>query len=205
MNIFLKLLVPTLFVFTSACMGVGKFEIVELDSRFEVNGARFVSGKNNRISTKSIAGGFHIDSKGVFVNPVMGVSADSTQSSLALNISNFTEFDTKYGAPNTLGQLRSITFLVNSETPIQLDITDAQRRSADLATYNQVSQSASRDIVEVGTAKITPNWYYKIAYAQSVAVKIIGSKRSVVYEAEEISPDFLANLRQFYELHISQT
>lgn len=60
----------------SGC-GAGKFAVKPADTRFSENKDPVYLSENNRISTKSIAGGIHIDDKGVYLNPFVAKDADT--------------------------------------------------------------------------------------------------------------------------------
>lgn len=183
--------------------GAGKFEVMEADSRFSESNDRIFTSKNNRISSKSIAGGVHIDGRGVFVNPMMTKSADSHKVLLlGLSIENMTSHDTSYGSPNTLGTIQSIAFLIDNQEPIVLEAHSSSTEWSDVIDYNSVTRSASSDIVESGMVALSAEEYEKIISSQSLAVKVQGSKRSVVYESEDISDSFVQNLQQFYNSYV---
>jgi hypothetical protein len=121
---------------------------------------------------------------------------------LALAIVNRTSYDTAYGSPNTLGDPQEISFLVNEAAPIVISIQKGDTRMADTSSYNSVSKSASRDIMESGIAVLTPDQYQQIVDAKTLAVKITGSKRSVVYEVKDIAKTFVPNLRSFFDSYV---
>jgi hypothetical protein len=198
--------ITSLFVTVAAHAGLfgpGKFEVKQVDSRFSENKNPTWTSENNRISKKSIAGGMHIDGSGVFVNPAVTKDAESGKVVwLALAIVNRTSYDTAYGSPNTLGDPQEISFLVNEAAPIVISIQKGDTRMADTSSYNSVSKSASRDIMESGIAVLTPDQYQQIVDAKTLAVKITGSKRSVVYEVKDIAKTFVPNLRSFFDSYV---
>ena len=180
--------------------GAGEFTIVKADDRFSKSKNQIFTSANNRISTKSIAGGYHIDGSGVFINPVMTKTPDSSKILLlGLSIENMTFQSTAYGSPNTLGIIQRIAFLPDNNPPIVLNVHSGSVDWSDLVTYNSVSRSASTDIIESGIADLSLDDYKKILVAKSLAVKIQGSKRSMVYENDDIAASFIPNLKQFYD------
>jgi hypothetical protein len=182
--------------------GPGKFEVTKADARFSKSKNQIFTSTNNRISSKSIAGGIHIDGTGVFVNPVLTKSEKSDEILLlGFSIENMTSHDTTYGSPNTLGAIQSIVFLINDSDPIVLKVRSGSADWSDVISYNSVTRSASSSIIESGIAYLSMGSYKKILSAQELAVKIQGSKRSVVYENKDISKSFISNLRHFYELY----
>ncbi|MBD3730995.1 MAG: hypothetical protein IE933_14985 [Sphingomonadales bacterium] len=179
--------------------GLPKFKIEQSDDRFSTDGLTTYSGLYNRISKKSLAGGVHIDAKGVFVEPV--AIRDRTSGkvvALSFFIHNEASFDTAYGAPLTFGNLQRITFITGEGAPIALDIAQGKTRWDDVSSYNSVTRSASRDITESGFADLTQDQYARIIHATALAVKIDGDKRSMVYETRDISKSFIPNLTEFY-------
>ena len=180
--------------------GPGKFEIVQADTRFDQSGTVVLSSNNNRISKKSIVGGSHLDENGVYVNPVV---VKDTQSGrvleLALVILNRTGYDTTYGSPNTLGILQEIAFAPDAGAPIVLPVVGADAVWSKATAYNPLTHSASKDITESGVALLLPEQLQTIVSAKSVAVRIVGSKRSVTYEPKDLTPGFIANLRTFLD------
>ncbi|MDX9785484.1 MAG: hypothetical protein RBT11_01815 [Desulfobacterales bacterium] len=185
--------------------GPGPFEVVEADTRFSNQKGPILMSRNNRISTKSITGGVHIDDSGVFINPTVMKAKDTGEIiSLWLSIFNKTFYDTKFGGSNTLGVMSNITFLLNNNQTISLPIKNGDVSWGDKAQYNNVSKSASSTIIESGTAFISVNQYHDIVAADSLAVQIQGSKRSVTYEFQDISASFLNNLKMFFSEYVKQ-
>lgn len=185
--------------------GLGKFKVSQTDDRFSTNGLTTYSGLNNRISKKSVAGGVHIDAKGMFVEPVaIKRKADSALIGLSFFVHNETDFDTGYGAPNSIGAPQRITFLVDGGAPIALAISNGNRKWSDVTSYNSVTRSASSRITETGFADLTTEQFKRIIGATTLAVKIEGSGRSVVYEAKDISKAFIPNLSGFYASYLAK-
>ena len=179
--------------------GLGKFKVDQSDDRFSTSGLMTYSGLNNRISKRSVVGGVHIDAKGMFVEPVtIKRKADGSIVGLSFFVHNETDYDTGYGTPNSIGTPQRITFLTDGGVPIALTISNANRKWGGVLSYNSISRSASSRITETGFAELTPAQFERIMGATSIAVKIEGSERSVVYEAKDISKTFLPNLKAFY-------
>lgn len=203
----MTVLLMTAFLFGCAggqggMFGPGEFEVTKADARFSKNKNQIFTSINNRISSKSIAGGIHINGGGVFLNPVLTKSEKSGEVLLlGFSIENMTSHDTTYGSPNTLGTIQSIVFLINDDEPIVLKVRSGSADWSDVISYNSVTRSASSSIIESGQAYLSMGSYKKILSAQELAVKIQGSKRSVVYESKDISKSFIPNLRQFYEMY----
>jgi hypothetical protein len=185
--------------------GPGKFEISQPDNRFSENKSEVWTSSNNRISKRSIAGGVHVDASGVFINPMVVKDPGTGKViGLALNLVNVTSYDTAFGSPNTLGAMQEIAFLINETTPIVLPVEKGDSTWSDGVSYNTVTKSASSDILETGIARLTVEQYQQIIAAESIAVKITGSKRSVTYEAKHIAKTFIPNLQSFYEQKVKE-
>lgn len=180
--------------------GPGKFQITQADTRFSQEQEIAWTSANNRISKKSIVGGTHLDASGVYVNPVVTLDKNTGQVvALGFVILNRASYDTTYGAPNTLGVPKEIVFLVNDTKPISLPIVEGDYSWSDRTTYNSVSMSASKEILESGLAQLTTDQYQEIIASKSLAVKIVGTKRSVTYEKKDIAQSFLDNLITFFK------
>lgn len=200
----MKKLVIVFFV-TFALTGciTPKFAVKEADTRFSENKDLLYLAENNRISTKSIAGGMHIDEKGVFLNPFVSKSRDTGEVVLlGLNVVNKTDYDTTFGGVNQLGVIKEVVFRFPDGELITQNVTGQENRSSDTISYNSIVQSASYDKWETGAIRITKDQLQKLASAKTVSCKITGSKQSVVYEEKDIAPEFLANLNQFYKAYV---
>lgn len=182
--------------------GPGKFEITQADNRFDPSENTIITSKNNRISSKSVAGGMHIDGTGVFINPVLTKSKSGQVIVLSLSIANLTSHDSKFGSPNSLGVPQSISFFGEASKPIKLSIVAGDKQWSDTISYNSVTKSASSDIIESGLAPISIDQFKEIMSSPTLAVQIVGSKRSVTYEPSDISKDFQKNLREFYQKNL---
>jgi len=191
------LLVPTKPA-QAQLFGPGKFKIEKTVDRFATDGLATITGKNNRISKKSPAGGIYIDNGGIYLEPDAVVrQSDGSLVSLALLIHNETESDTLVGRPNSLGMLRQITFIIDAGSPAAFPIRDADNKVADTVQYNSVTRSASSAISERGLVILTREQFHQIASASSIAVKLEGSDRSVVFNERDIAKSFLPNLQAF--------
>jgi hypothetical protein len=80
-----------------------------------------------------------------------------------------------------------------------LPIVGGDQQWSAHTSYNPVTVSASKDITEAGVAPLTAAQYEAILNAKSLAVQIVGLKRSATYEWADFAPKFLENLREFYE------
>lgn len=178
--------------------GSGKFKVEKSADRFSTNGLATIVGKNNRVSSKSPVGGVYIGPGGIYIEPEAEVrQSDGALVRLSFLIHNETESDTLYGSPNRLGLLRQITFIVDGGRPVAFPVSSSDDKVSDSIQYNTITHSASSAISERGLVQLTPEQFHQIANARTIAVKIEGDERSVVYEEREISKTFLPNLRTF--------
>lgn len=182
--------------------GPGKFTMSEADNRFNETNNTIFTSSNNRISSKSIIGGTHIDADGVFFNPAVVKDSQGNAISLSMHIKNKTSYDTKYGSPNRLGLLETVSFAPDGQPPIIKKVRGADNDWSSATSYNTVSQSASSDILESGRVMLSVSEYESIMNAASLAVRVTGREGTVTYEPEDISPDFRINLKTFFNAHI---
>jgi hypothetical protein len=185
--------------------GLPKFKVEQSDDRFSTDGLTTYSGMWNRISKKSIAGGVHIDDRGVFVEPVaIKRKADNGLVALSLFIHNeMTEDTTGVSGLLSLGRPTRITFLTGEGQPIALEISRGTRNWSDVTAYNSITNTASTSVSETGFAEVTPEQYQRIMNAPQLLAKVEGDKRSMTYEAKDISKSFQANLKAFWDGYVS--
>lgn len=198
-----KIFVAIIIAFSLAGCMTPKFAVKKADNRFNEDKNPVYIAENNRISKKSIAGGIHIDEKGVYINPFVSKSRETEKIVLlGLNVVNKTDYDTTHGGVNQLGVIKEVVFRLSDDDLITLNVTDQENRSSDTVSYNSVARYASYDKWETGAVRITKEQLQKIASAKTVSCKITGSKQSVVYEKEDVDPEFLPNLKKFYKEYV---
>lgn len=183
--------------------GPPKFKVTQSDDRFSTDGTTTFSGQWNRISKKSLAGGVHIDDMGVYVEPM--VIKDRSGSILALEFfihNEVSEDSAGLGQTLAFGDLQRITFLADGGPPIVLSISHGDRQQIGGSTYNSINRMASAHVSESGFAKVSPDDYRRIMTAQTLLAKIEGSRRSMVYEAKDVSKSFQQNLRTFWDGYV---
>lgn len=179
------------------------FIVKEVDNRFSENKNQLFVSENNRVSTRSIAGGIHIDNNGVYIDPFVEKDLSTGEPVvLGFNLVNKTNYDTLMGDPNSLGTIEKIVFRFSNGELVSLPTIPGGTQSADTITYNRLGGYAGYDRWETAVAMLGTDEYDRIADADSVAVQIIGSRRSTIYETEDIAPAFLTNLRQFRNSYI---
>jgi len=178
--------------------GPGQFTIEKNIDRFSTDGIATMIGKNNRVSKKSPVGGVYVGPGGIYLEPEAELrQSDGSLARLGFLIHNETESDTLYGSPNALGSLRQITFILDGGGPVAFPITDSDEKVSGTAQYNTITHSASSGVSERGLVTLTREQFHEIANAQTIAVKIEGSTRSVVFNERDVSKSFLPNLRAF--------
>jgi hypothetical protein len=146
----------------------------------------------------------HVDDKGMYIEPLATRRrSDGSLVSLGFFIHNETDYDTAWGSPNRIGVPQRITFIPNGGQPISVTITGGDSRWDDRSSYNTITNSASSAIEERGVADLSADEFQRVATATTIAVKIDGSDRSVVYSETDIAKTFLPNLRTFYTAYVS--
>jgi hypothetical protein len=185
--------------------GLPKFKVEQSDDRFSTDGLTTYTGMWNRISKKSIAGGIHIDARGVFVEPVaIKRKADNSLVALSFFVHNeMAEDTTGISGLLSLGRPARITFITGEGQPIALPIGGGTRNWSDITTYNSITNTASTSVSETGFAEVTPEQFQRIMNAPQLLAKIEGDKRSMTYEAKDISRSFQANLKAFWDGYVS--
>lgn len=185
--------------------GLPKFKVGQSDDRFSNDGLTTYTGMWNRISKKSIAGGTHIDASGVFVEPVaMKKKSDASVVAMSFFVHNDVSDGTGLGGGLTLGQLERISFVTGEGIPIQLPIGHGRRDWSDVTAYNSITHTASTAVTESGFAEVTPEQYQRIMSAPQLLAKIEGDKRTMTYEAKDISQSFQANLKTFWTTYVAK-
>lgn len=173
------------------------YTVKQLDARFSESGNATYVAEGNRISRKSMAGGTHIDEKGLQINPVAEVSPDGKLVILYLSLVNLTDRDSHLGAPNSIGRPEAIAFLIDGEL-LSVKLR-GDMRYADVIHRNAQTRGASIGIQETGMGVITAADLRRIVNAQSLVVRVDGSRRSHTYENADIDAAFRANLKAFAE------
>lgn len=189
-----KLVLFALTALLAGCSGLS-YQVTQLDSRFSEFDTYVAEG--NRISTKSIAGGVHIDNRGVQINPSASFDKDGKLAALYISLLNVTDHSSMHGAPNSIGIPSAIEFLADDKR-IRVPLA-SERRHSDTVTRSANDRSLSIGIAEYGIGEITPADFTTIVNSQSLVVRVSGSRQSHTYENADIAPSFRANMRSFYE------
>ena len=190
---------------SAGIFGAPKFTMKQSDDRFSADGRTIWSSEGNRISKRSIAGGAHIDGKGIFLNPVAVVNRSTGKPELlTLALVNVTERMGGMGSPNGLGRPIRVSFITGEGTPIVLEVTDAEQRYGEVYC-SQYAVSCTTPLLETGIAVIGVDQYRRLMTANALAIRIDGTERSHTYETRDIDRSFTANLTAFYTAHIADT
>ena len=189
------------FVLTG-CIGTPAFVINESNDGFSKNKNVIFTSQHNRISTKSLVGGTHIDNTGVFINPTVVKTPDHKKVLLlALQVSNQSFLGSSTGRALLFGRLDSIIFKVNDNDLIELKM--GGQASATAGGAYIAGAAAYQDVNESGLAYISKANYMKIVNAKTISCKITGSYQSMIYKHSDISDDFIKNLKTFATTHLN--
>ena len=198
-----RLLVSVVILLGLMGCGAGQFTVKQSDDRFTENKNPLLISENNRISSKSAQGGVYVGDKGIYLNPFAERNKTTNQViALGFNVINKTDYDTMSGDINQLGILKEVVFRINDGQLITLKVAAAENTTSSTVSFNTVARYASSDKSETGIVAISQSDYEKLIGATAVSFKIIGTKRSRVYEEKDISSSFLQNLRQFYQTYV---
>jgi len=184
----------------SGC-GTPAFTIKQLDNSFSESKNITHASEGNRISSKSIAGGSYIDKDGVYLNPFIEKTTQGETITLGFSIENHTNYNTSFGGVNQLGTITKVAFKFEDDTLMTFDISNNETNQGDTINYNSVSKYAGYDVLERGTFSITKEQFKRLT-TTPLSCKISGTKQSVVYNNDDISAAFTANLAIFYAKHI---
>jgi hypothetical protein len=178
--------------------GPGKFKIEQSDDRFSAGGTTTITGWNNKVSKKAPSGGMYVGSLGIYLEPTAVKSkADGRIISTGFIFHHETFYDTNYGSPNSLGVPQRVSFLLGDGRLISATINAGSKDFGDRISYNSISRSASAGIREMGIVQLSAGDMAALAAAQSVAIKIEGTQRSVTFEQKDVAKSFLANVSAF--------
>lgn len=197
-----------LSVFISALLSgcaAPQFNVRQADTRFSGSANALLVSDGNRISSKSIAGGRHIDNRGVFVNPyVEKDAATGLAVRFGLAVVNKASSDTVTGNVNRLGTIKEISFLLDDGRLIKLQLRDAEIASPGVAVYNTIGRYASMEYEESARATVTREQLEQLANAPALSCQIVGSIQTTTYEKADIAPSFQANLRAFLDSYATK-
>ena len=177
-----------------------KYEVTQSDNRFSENKNAVYSSTGNKISDKCVGGGTCVADKGVYIDSfVEKNTANGEIALLGFHIMNRT--DSMWGGANQLGLIREVTFRLPDGQIINLKATNQENHSGDIS-YNPIGKFASYEQVETGIMEISRDSFKKLVSAQRLSCKISGSSHSAIYEEDEIEPEFLENIKKFYDSYL---
>lgn len=189
-NIFL---VVSVIIALYGC-GAPSFIIKSLDDKFADPNQPFGTiGQNNRLSTKSSRGGIHIDNKGVYIDPYIFKDRQTNEIvSLGFYINHFS-FEISDG----FNPIEEIIFITDKDDRVSLEVK-SRDFDYDIGSWNTITKTYNTTFSESGTATTTQKNFKKLINANWVEAKIIGRERTQTYDKDDISNDFLNNLKNFY-------
>jgi hypothetical protein len=189
---------------SAGIFGAPKFTMRQSDDRLSADERTIWTSDGNRISKRSVAGGTHIDSKGVFLNPGVVVSRTTGKVKLiTLALVNLTERISSIGTLNAFGRPRRVSFITGEGAPIVLEITNAEQRFGEVHC-SEYAIGCTTPLIESGLAVIDVEQYRRLMAASALAIKVEGSDRARVYEARDIERSFIPNLTAFYTAHVAK-
>ncbi len=185
-------------IFTLFGCGAPAFVIKSLDDKFADPNQPFGTvGQNNRLSTKSSQGGIHADEKGVYIDPFIFRDRKTNEiTSIGFYINHF-NFDISSG----FNPIEEIIFITNDGGRVSLK-PENRDFDYDIGSWNTISQSYSSTYRESGLALISLEDFEILKNATWIEAKIVGGKRTQTYDKDEISQNFLTNIKNFYKAAI---
>ena len=178
-----------------------QFETVQLGDKFDspaMAGLIGYAGKNNRLSMRSSQNGIHLDDKGVYLNPYVYKSKDSGQiKDIGFFVSHFT-WDTEGG----FLPIREIIFLTDTNQRVALTCETNDSPQYKVYGWNSITRDFDSSFTESATATMTVSQFALLAGASSLEAKIIGGQRTQTYENGDVLPEFVDNLKSFYNQYV---
>ena len=185
--------------------GPGKFEIKQSDDRFSTGSTITVMGQNNRISKKSPVGGTYISEEGLYLEPLVTKNrSDAQVGRVGFYFHNETSMTSDYGNPNSVGIPHRIVFIVDGSRQIAVEMVGGGTEFGGGVTYNSIGKYATSSLSETGLAYLKVDEMAAISQARTIAIKIEGGQRAVIYEERDIAKTFLPNLAAFYSSQIAR-
>jgi len=193
-NIFLFI---SIIIVINGC-GVPSFTIKSLDDKFSDTNQPFGTvGQNNRLSSKSSKGGTHIDNKGVYIDPFIFKNRQTKKIvSVGFYINHF-NFEISDG----FNPIEEIVFITDKDDRVVLEVK-SKDFDYDLGSWNTITKTYSTSFSESGIAFSSLEDFNKLINANWIEAKIIGRERTQTYDKDDISDDFLINLKRFYNVAI---
>jgi hypothetical protein len=176
-----------------------KIHVKEASPRFINHSKVLYIAENNRVLKESWA---NTNKYGLFLDPFVEKNRKTNQITLlGFNVVHKTFFSIKNPVEG-LGRIYKVEFLLTNGEVISLYPT----LQKDKVTYNSldyyIPYSFSYNVWESGMLGISKEKFERILLAQQFSCKIFGSKRIIVYEEKDISPNFVVRLRNFYDQYM---
>ena len=193
-------LLAALFLLSCAPM---KFETVQLGDKFDspvMAGLVGYTGKNNRLSMRSSQNGIHLDDKGIYLNPYVYKSKDSGQvKDIGFFVYHYT-WDTEGG----FLPIQEIIFLTDTGKRVAIPVEMNDQPQFRSLGWNSISHSYNSSFTESASAPMTLEQFTILAQAASLEAKIIGGQRIQTYENGDVLPEFVDNLKSFYNQYVAK-
>lgn len=184
-------------VLVAAC-GSPAFSIAPVGDKFSSpDSPTGYVGQGNRLSSRSSQGGTHIDGKGVYIDPFALFAKDDAVPRVGFFVSHIT-----HESGGGFRPIQSVVFLTSAGKRIEMA---AKEQDSDVHTgsWNSVSRNFAGSYTESTVCIATAGDMAELARSEWIEAKVIGGARSVAYARDDISDDFLANIKTFYNLHIA--
>lgn len=194
--------VPFVVFFMSGCLGLTKpdFQISTSQSdKFADKAKLKIYSEYNRLSTKSICGGIHIDDKGVYIDPIASFDNNQKLEKLSLVVLYYNLIGTDALSNAACGKgfepIQEIIFLADGKR-ISIKLKPF---NSDIKYYNWNNISKGFDGIfrEDSAGIIALDELSIIANAKNLDVKIVGGKNSQTFDNNELEDDFKTNLKSF--------
>jgi hypothetical protein len=187
----------------SGCMGLTKpdFQITTNQIDKFADKTKFeIYSVYNRLTSKSICGGIHIDDKGLYLDPVANLDNNQilehiTLVALYYNAVSTDDFTNAVCGKKGFEPIREIIFLAD-DTRISIK---TKPHDTDLKYYgwNNISKGYDGIYKEVSVGFISFEELMIIANSKNLDVKVIGDKNSQTFDEKELEDDFKSNLKKF--------
>lgn len=210
------ILAITVIILVGCGTPLKKFEMNKADVPVTGSQNSLYLSQNNRISTtgfpKTIgfgtvrARGVIIDDSGVFLDPYVEKDLVTGQIiTIGFNITNKTRSG---GILEEFGPVQKLVFRLPDGQVINMKVTSQISNTASLNTDTDSYNIAARHItesfqpMEIGMAEISKDSFKKLASVQSFSCLISGPKITAFYDEDDIAPEFLHNIKAFYEAYV---
>ena len=162
-------------------------------------------GKPSPISKKSPVGGVYINDEGLYLEPLAVKNRSGGQLlRVGFFFHNETSITSNYGAPNSVGTPQRIIFIVDGSRQIAAEMVRGGTEAFGGISYNSIGRYASSSLRETGLVYVQIDEMTAISLARSIAVKVEGSQRAVIFDEQDIAKSFLPNLATFHASQLAR-